>query len=98
MQFLLREHYSLWSEDKLVVLPRRRGQQVSTLMVGHIVSILKQRGVLKEPPRNGICERRRQHRGPYVIRKSREYRGTQPGDLIQVDTLDLCLLSGVVLK
>jgi putative transposase len=95
---LLREHYPRWGKDKLVVLLRRQGWQVSTSMVGRILSTLKQRGVLKEPPRNGVSASRRQHHRPYAIRKPRDYRVTQPGDLVQVDTLDLRPLPGVVLK
>jgi len=45
----LREEYPRWGKDKLVVLLRRRGQQVSASMVGRILARLKARGVLKEP-------------------------------------------------
>ena len=44
-------------KDKLMVLLQERGWQVSTSMVGRILSYLKARGVLKEPPRNGISTR-----------------------------------------
>ena len=46
----LRERYPRWGKDKLVVLLRRQGWQVSTSMTGRILTSLKARGVLKEPP------------------------------------------------
>src|SRR5512136_113774 len=61
----LREQYPRWGKDKLVVLLRREGWQVSTSMVGRILSDLKGRRVLKEPPRSYISARRRQQPRPY---------------------------------
>ena len=55
----LREQYPRWGKDKLAVLLRERGWEVSTSMVGRILSHLKARGVLKEPLRNGIPTRKR---------------------------------------
>ena len=43
----LREQYPRWGKDKLMVLLQERGWQVSTTMVGRILSYLKARGVLK---------------------------------------------------
>ena len=48
----LREQYPRWGKDKLVVMIRDRGWQVSTSMVGRILSSLKARGVLREPLRS----------------------------------------------
>ena len=67
-------------------------------MVGRILSSLKARGVLKEPPRHGISARRRAGPRPYGIRKPREYQAVEPGDIVQVDTLDVRPLPGVVPK
>ena len=94
----LREQYPRWGKDKLVVMLRERGWEVSTSMVGRILTHLKARGVLKEPPRNGISTRKRLWRRPYAIRKPRGYPVHEPGDLVQVDTLDVRPLPGVVLK
>ena len=94
----LREKYPRWGKDKLVVLLRQEGWQVSTSMVGRILGSLKARGVLKEPPRNGISARKRQHARPYATRKPREYQARYPGDLVEVDTLDVRPLPGMVLK
>ncbi len=94
----LREKYPRWGKDKLVVLLRREGWQVSTSMVGRILTHLKARGVLKEPVWKRISARKRQHPRPYAIRKPKEYQIQEPGDLVEVDTLDVRPLPGVVLK
>ncbi len=94
----LREEYPRWGKDKLVVLLRREGWRVSTSMVGRILKRLKERGVLREPPRSGVATSRRRRPRPYAVRKPRDYRVERPGDLIQVDTLDVRPLPGVVLK
>ncbi len=85
----LREKYPRWGKDKLAPLLRDQGWKVSTSMVGRILGRLKARGVLKEPPRYGILARRRCRPRPYGIRKPREYQAKEPGDIVQVDTLDV---------
>ena len=47
---------------------------------------------------NGISARRRQRKRPYAIRKPKAYVAVAPGDIVQVDTLDVRPLPGVVLK
>ena len=95
---VLREEYPRWGKDKLVVLLRHQGWQVSTSMVGRILRQLKQRGVLVEPPRQPVSARKRLLIRPYAVRKPKGYRVTLPGDLVQVDTLDLRPLPGAVFK
>ena len=94
----LREQYPRWGKDKLVVLPEREGWKVSTSMVGRILKRLKERGVLREAPSNGISARKRQRPRPYAIRKPKGYTVREPGDLVEVDTLDVRPIPGVVLK
>ncbi len=94
----LREQYPRWGKDKLVVLLRRQGQGVSTSMVGRILARLKARGSLREPPPHRIVPRRRPLRRPYAMRKPKDYRVEHPGDLVQVDTLDVRPLPGLVFK
>ena len=94
----LREKYPRWGKDKLVVLLREEGLSVSTSMVGRILRRLKERGVLLEPPRLAVSARRRPRPRPYAVRKPKEYTASRPGDIVQVDTLDLRPLPGVVLK
>lgn len=94
----LRDKYPRWGKDKLVVLLRQQGWQVSTSMVGRILRRLRDQGVLVEPPRQPVSARRRPQLRPYAVRKPKDYRVALPGDLVQVDTLDLRPLPGVVFK
>jgi putative transposase len=94
----LREQYPRWGKDKLVILLRREGWQVSTSMVGRILSSLRARGVLKEPPRSYISARKRPRSRPYAVRKPKDYQVRTPGDLVEIDTLDVRPLPGVELK
>ena len=84
--------------EKLGVLLRERGWEVSTSMVGRILTHLKARGVLREPPSTGISTRKRLWRRPHAVRKPKGYAVKEPGDLVQVDTLDVRPLPGVLLK
>ena len=93
----LREQYG-WGKDKLVILLRRCGWQVSTSMVGRILCSLKRRGLLREPPRRPVSARKRRPRRPYAVRKPKEYAVSAPGHLVQLDTLDIRPLPGLVLK
>lgn len=94
----LREQYPRWGKDKLAVLLRCEGEEVSTSMVGRILKSLKERGVLREPLPNAISARRRPWSRPYAVRKPRNYPVVRPGDLMQVDTLDVRPLPVVILK
>jgi putative transposase len=94
----LREEYPRWGKDKLVLLAQEKGFSVSTSMVGRILRRLKDRGVLQEPDINHVSVHKRLRKRPYAIRKPKDYQVVQPGDLIQLDTLDIRPLPGVVLK
>jgi len=94
----LREEYPRWGKDKLVVLLHRQGFNCSASMVGRILHKLKERGVLKEPLPNHISARKRQLKRPYAIRKPKEYVAKKPGDIVEVDTLDVRPLPGIILK
>ena len=94
----MREERPRWGKDKLAVLLRDRGWEVSTSMVGRILKALKDRGVFREPPVNGISARKRMRKRPYAVRKPKGYSVVEPGDLVEVDTLDLRPLPGVILK
>ena len=93
----LREQYPRWGKDKLVVLLGEEGYQVSTSMVGRLLKHLKGRGILIEPLRL-VYARQRLFMRPYGVRKPKEYGARAPGDIVQVDTLDLQPLPGVILK
>lgn len=94
----LREQYPRWGKDKLVVLLRNDGFSTSTSTVGRILRRLKERGLLREPLCNGISARKRQRKRPYAVRKPKEYVAEAPGDIVQVDTLDVRPLPGVIIK
>ena len=93
----LREEYPRWGKDKLVVLVRGQGHEASTSTVGRILRCLKQRGELKEPKRRVISAKRRSRR-PYGVRKPGDYVAERPGDLVQVDTLDVRPFPWITLK
>ncbi|MGB3906068.1 MAG: helix-turn-helix domain-containing protein [Anaerolineae bacterium] len=94
----LREHYPRWGKDKLTPLLRAAGWSVSTSMVGRILGHLKKRGILVEPPPLRLPVRRPRPPRPYAVRKPKEYQARRPGDIVQVDSLDLRPLPGVVFK
>ena len=94
----VREQYPRWGKDKLVVLLHNAGFSTSTSTVGRILGRLKERGILREPVGNRISARKRQRTRPYAVRKPREYVAEAPGDIVQVDTLDVRPLPGVVIK
>jgi putative transposase len=95
----LRLQFPRWGKDKLAVLLRRQKVAISVSMVGRILTRLKQRGRLVEPPRTGVPGSRRALRPrPYAVRKPREYAASEPGDLVEVDTLDVRPIPGVVFK
>jgi transposase InsO family protein len=85
----LREAYPGMGKEKLWKLLSRVDVHTSASTVGRILKRLKARGVLREPPRNGITKRKRRLIRPYATRKPKEYRAKKPGDLVQVDTLDV---------
>jgi len=94
----LREQYPGWGKDKLAVLLKREGMNTSSSTVGRILVSLKKRGLLHEPPRGLVKVKKRVQRRPYAIRKPRDYAVQQPGDLVQVDTLDVHPLDGKAVK
>jgi putative transposase len=94
----LREQYPRWGKDKLVVLLRREGVVVSTSMVGRILKHLKESGQLVEPLPERQRRRNDQPPRPYAVRKPKLYLAKEPGDLVEVDTVDLRPLPGVIIK
>ena len=96
---LLRLQFPRWGKDKLAVRLRQQQHPVSTSMVGRILTHLKRQGRLVEPPRSRVPGSRRALRPrPYAVRKPKQYAVSQPGDLVQVDTLDVRPIPGVVFK
>jgi transposase InsO family protein len=95
----LRLQFPRWGKDKLAVLLRRQQIAISTSMLGRILLHLQRQGRLLEPPRTGVPGSRRALRPrPYAVRKPKQYAVSQPGDLVQVDTLEVRPVPGVVFK
>jgi transposase InsO family protein len=94
----VRERYPRWGKDKLVVLLRREGLRLSPSMVGRILAGLRRRGVLREPLARRISVRGRRWGRPYAVRKPADWTIARPGDLVELDTLDVRPVSTVVLK
>lgn len=81
-----RERYPRWGKEKIAIMLRRQGWQVSTSMVGRILTDLRCRGVLRLPLRLSLSRRARATPRPHATRKPKEWRVLGPGDLIQFDT------------
>ena len=94
----LREQYPRWGKDKLAILLRREGWAVSVSRVGRILTSLRQRGALSAPMLFRVKHRRGTAGRPWALRKPKDYAVARPGDLVQLDTLDLRPAPGVVLK
>ncbi len=89
----LREQYPRWGKEKLAVVLRRDGLTLSPSTIGRLLARLKARGLIREP-------RRRRRRSvwrprPHAQRLPQGYGIRAPGDLVQVDTLDVAVLPGI---
>ena len=94
----IRVRYPRWGKAKLAVLLRRTGIVLSVSMVGRILARLRRSGELREPIGRRISARKRRWARPYAVRKPASWQVERPGDLVQLDTLDVRPLSTVVLK
>lgn len=90
-----REAHPRWGKAKLAVVLAREGVGVSASTVGRILTHLKARRVLVEPPRKRAYPHAR-HPRPYATRRPKgSPPATVPGDLVQLDTVQLRPLPGV---
>jgi len=94
----LRERYPRWGKDKLVVLLRADGISLSTSMVGRILDRLQRSGELRQPVGRRVGVRKRTWARPYAVRKPADFPIERPGDLVELDTLDIRPLPGKVWK
>jgi putative transposase len=93
----LREQYPRWGKRKLQVLLAADGMHLSCSMIGRMLHHLRHSGQLRE----GLARRKRYGRflpRPYATRKPKAYVATLPGDLVQVDTLDVRPVAGKTFK
>src|SRR5246500_1944233 len=93
----LRQLYPRWGKEKLVVLLGQEGYKTSASTVGRIIAYLKHTGDLVELNGNCISAKRRAKR-PYAVRKPKDYEAASPGDIVEVDTVDIRPTAGVILK
>lgn len=94
----VRETYPRWGKDKLVVLLRRSGLRLSSSMVGRILARLHRTGELHEPRHRRMSVHQRRWRRPYAVRRPADWAVRRPGDLVELDTLDIRPLSDLILK
>jgi transposase InsO family protein len=89
----LRAEYPRWGKAKLAVLLGREGIRISPSTIGRLLQRLKARGLLREPKsrRRRAAWRPR----PHAQRIPKGYTVRVPGDLVQVDTLDVEILPGL---
>jgi transposase InsO family protein len=93
----LRKKYPFFGKAKLKVLLERQGMRLSASKVGRILSHLKKSWQLVEPLRR-VSSQHRSWQRVYARRKPREYIPIRPGDIIQLDTVDIRPVPGVILK
>jgi putative transposase len=79
-------------------LLRRDGLTLSAKTIDRVLHRLRQQGLLIAPPRQPISAHKRRLVRPYAVRKPRDYAVAQPGAIVQLDTLDIRPLPGLILK
>lgn len=101
----LRETYPRWGKEKLFILLKKEllkeGKEsllVSVSTVGRTIGRLKQRGYLKEPIANYISSKKKYLKRDWATRKPKDYEIKNIGDLVEIDTLDIRPVPGVVRK
>src|SRR4030042_7115283 len=90
----LREEHPRWGRDKLAVLLKREGVEISGSTAGREMKKLKTRGLLVEPEnvRRAKLAPKRRRKPRYAASKPKGYKVEAPGDLVQVDTLRIRLI------
>ncbi len=93
----LRTQYPRWGKAKLAILLARQGIALSVSMVGRILRSLRQRRLLVAPRLVRATPRAR-HARPHAQRKPKGVTIPKetPGDLVEIDTMRLSPLPGVV--
>lgn len=90
----MRNERPRWGRDKLAVLLKREGIEISRSTVGREMNKLKARGLLVEPVnvRQARLARKRRRKPRYATKMPKGYRAQALGDLVQVDTLRVRLI------
>jgi len=90
----LREQYPRWGKDKLGVMVGREDFHISASTVGRILTYLKKRGLIHDPPRTFKMSRNPIKKRLFAQRKPKDYAIQVTGDLVEIDTLDVSLVPG----
>jgi putative transposase len=93
----LRRQYPRWGKAKLALLLARQGVCISVSMIGRMLRYLRRRRLLVEL-RPAHAPPRARHPRPHAQRKAKGVTivKERPGDLLQIDTMRLYPLPGVV--
>lgn len=94
----IREEWPRWGKEKIGALLRDQGKTVSTSMVGRILKRLQESGQIREAVWNSVMVKKHQRLRPYATRKPRDYIAREPGDIVEIDTMELRPLPGVLIK
>lgn len=94
----LRELYPRWGKVKLADLAADEGIHLSASTVGRMLTYLLRRGLLQPRSSKQRLAWHKAAKRPYAVRKPKDYGVTSPGDLVQVDTLDIHPFPHVHLK
>jgi transposase InsO family protein len=94
----LRETYPRWGKEKIAILLKREGCTASVSTVGRTIKRLTDRGLLTRSPLHFISAKKRYTRRQWAVRKPKEFTIRHPGDLVQIDTLDIRPIFGVIRK
>ena len=90
----LRQQYPRMGKMPLQVLLRRQGVRLSAAMIGRMLGSLRRRQLLREP--HAVRVRKARPQRPYATRVPKDKRQpTEPGALVQLDTMHLRPLPGV---
>jgi len=94
----LRVQYPSWGKDKLVILLRRQGIKASSSTVGRILTDMIRLGVLRKASGVSVKKKKQAQKRLYAIQNSQDYDAQRPGDLIEVDTMDVRPFEGKNIK
>jgi putative transposase len=94
----LRAQYPRMGKDKVAILLAHEGIILSVSMVGRILQYLRSSHQLIEPLSRTPWKLHIRHQRPYAIRKPKDYTVEHPGDLVQVDTMELRPSAGKIRK
>lgn len=90
-----REKYPRWGKEKIWILMGGAKAPVSVSTVGRILEHLKKKGLIREPAKLVAARAKRRPPRPWARRKPAAYQVREPGDLVQIDTLDQEILPGL---